>query len=217
MVESQYQMLTKNLHISHIKAIAGISMGGMQAFQWGVSYPRFADKIIPIAGSPQLTSNDLMLWTGELKAMEADTAYHHGDYQGFPSIPAVFVLHRLAVATPAYYTNSIDRNAFENWFNETIHQHSFDWNDWHRQLEAMISMDITKTSPNSLQDAAKKISAHLLIIVSKQDLMVNPIPATRMAGYLKARLIVLTSDCGHLAPGCELPKVRKAIAEFLQG
>jgi homoserine O-acetyltransferase len=216
MVESQHVLLTKLLHIDHVKAIAGISMGGMQSFQWAVSYPGFADKIIPIAGSPQLTSNDLLLWTGEIKALESDTAYHGGNYERLPSIPSVFVLHKLAVATPAYYANSVSRSQFDHWFEETITQKSFDWNNWHRQLEAMISMDIAKTlQVSGLQEAAKKIKSSMLIIVSRQDLMVNPIPATKLAGYLHARLLVLTSDCGHLAPGCEIGKVSKEIAEFL--
>lgn len=216
MVESQHILLTKFFHISHLKAIAGISMGGMQSFQWAVSYPDFADKIIPIAGSPQLTSNDLLLWTGEIRALESDTAYHQGNYDGFPSIPSVFVLHKLAVATPAYYANSISRSEFDHWFEQTITQKSFDWNNWHRQLEAMISMDITKTTgANGLAEAAKKIRSSMLIIVSRQDLMVNPIPATKLAGYLHSKLLVLNSDCGHLAPGCELSRVSHAIAEFL--
>jgi homoserine O-acetyltransferase len=216
MVESQHILLTNYFHINHVKAIAGISMGGMQSFQWSVSYPGFADKIIPIAGSPQLTSNDLLLWTGEIKALESDTAYHEGNYEGFPSIPSVFVLHKLAVATPAFYANSVSRAEFDHWFEETITQKSFDWNNWHRQLEAMISMDITKTAKvSSLGEAAKKIRSSMLIIVSRQDLMVNPIPAIKLAGYQHAKLLVLTSDCGHLAPGCEISKVSKAIAEFL--
>ncbi len=215
MVESQHRMMTESLHIRHVKAIAGISMGGMQSFQWSVSYPDFAEKIIPIAGSPQLTSNDLMLWTGEIKAMESDTAYHNGNYEGLPSIPGVFVLHRLAVATAAYYAKSITRDSFEIWFNETIHQHAFDWNNWHRQLEAMISMDIAKSNGGTLAGAAKKIKAKMLVIVSRQDQMVNPIPATIIAGIKNAKLLVLTSDCGHLAPGCELIKVKQSIASFL--
>jgi homoserine O-acetyltransferase len=218
MVESQHILLTKFLHINHVKAISGISMGGMQSFQWSVSYPDFADKIIPIAGSPQLTSNDLLLWNGEIRALESDTAYHQGNYEGFPSIPAVFVLHKLAVATPAYYANSVSRAEFDHWFEETITQKSFDWNNWHRQLEAMISMDITRTSNvPGLAEVGKKIRASMLIIVSRQDLMVNPIPASKLASLLHAKLLVLTSDCGHLAPGCEISRVRKAIAEFLAG
>ena len=215
MVESQYRLLTKNFGIHHVLAIGGISMGGMQSFQWAVSHPGFADKIIPIVGSPQLTSNDLMLWNGELDAMQADTAYHQGNYMGLPTIASVSVMHRLAVATPAYYANNIPRNQFDSFFMKSAAPQGFDWNNWHRQLQAMIGLDIAKDDGGSLEKVSRKIKAKMLIVTSVQDHMVNPIPATKMAGLLQARLLVLISDCGHLAPGCESPKLFAAVKQFL--
>ena len=45
-------MLEEELGIGRLKAVAGISMGGMQAFEWGVSYPGFAEKIIHDVSAP---------------------------------------------------------------------------------------------------------------------------------------------------------------------
>ncbi|MEJ0079771.1 MAG: hypothetical protein WDM78_02130 [Puia sp.] len=77
-------------------------MGGMQSFQWAVSYPDFTDKIIPISGSPQLNAPDLLLWNGELDGIQNDTAYHDGNYTGHPPMPSVTILHEFAVHTPAW-------------------------------------------------------------------------------------------------------------------
>ncbi len=217
MVESQYKMLAYKMGIQHLVAVAGISMGGMQAFQWAVSHPDFMDKVIPIVGSPQLSTNDLLLWNGELQAMVRDTAYHNGNYTGRPPLPPVTIIHNLAVGTPENITNSVSRAAFNTWFAAMESSTGFDWNNWHRQLEAMINHDVTKTTGGSLSDAAKMIKAKMLIIVAKQDHMVNPIPATQFAALLPgAKLLELQGDCGHKAVGCEMDKVIAAVGGFLK-
>ncbi|HWB28554.1 MAG TPA: alpha/beta fold hydrolase [Chitinophagaceae bacterium] len=215
MVESQYKMLTEKLNIHHLAAVMGLSMGGMQSFQWAVSHPGFMDKVIPIVGSPQLTSNDLLLWNGELEAMERDTAYHNGNYTGHPAITPVTIIHRLAISSPTYMAENIKRDSFTVWFDAVKTSGGFDWNNWHRQLEAMIKDDVTQPAGGPLEDAAKKVTAKMLIITSKQDHMVNPIPATKFAAMVHAQMLELDNNCGHLAPGCEMDKVLGAVKAFL--
>src|SRR4030095_12540251 len=65
MVNSQYELLTKYLHISHLKILMGVSMVGLQVMEWLTSYPSFADNAISIVGSPKLSSYDLMFWKTE--------------------------------------------------------------------------------------------------------------------------------------------------------
>src|SRR5712691_2168240 len=58
MVQSQYRLLKDKLGIDHVVAVIGPSMGGMQALQWGVSYPDFMDSLValvPLAKTPAWT------------------------------------------------------------------------------------------------------------------------------------------------------------------
>src|SRR5215472_8228586 len=50
-VEAVHRLLTEELKITHVRAIVGFSMGAQQAFQWAVSYPNFADRIVATAGT----------------------------------------------------------------------------------------------------------------------------------------------------------------------
>lgn|GEM_PF-3630942 len=50
-VQAVHQLLTSELKVTHLRAIVGFSMGAQQAFQWAVSYPKFADRIVATAGT----------------------------------------------------------------------------------------------------------------------------------------------------------------------
>lgn len=217
MVESQRRLVTEVLGIPHLRAVMGISMGGMQAIQWGVSHPELVDSIVPIVGTPQLTSNDLLLWTTELHALEADVAYKGGDYQGRPTIRAVLDLHALALTTPAYRESQTSREAFPAWVSAREADTAFDWNDWHRQLEAMIAHDVAKPYGGSIEAAAKRVKAKALFVVADQDHMVSPSPARTFARAMgaNARVVVLDGPCGHFSTACEAPKLAQSVTAFL--
>jgi homoserine O-acetyltransferase len=216
MVNSEYRLLNEKLHLKHLRAVLGVSMGGMQAFQWMVSYPDFMDAVIPVVGTPQQTSYDLLLWNTEVKALEADPGYNGGKYTQPQPLPIVALIHNMNVSTPSFRANHTTREDFPGYFEQLITDGDrfFDANDYLRQLQAMIGHDIAHGG--SLYDAAKKVKAHVLIISATQDHMVNPLPALGFAKLIHAPTLVLDSDCGHMAPGCEIEKVTAEIGRFLQ-
>ena len=217
MVESQHRLLTETLGVTHLRAVMGISMGGMQAIEWGVEHPDLVDRLVPIVGSPQLTSNDLLLWTTELHALQSDVAFANGNYQGRPQIRAVLDLHALALTTPAYRAAQTSREAFPAWIAAREAETTFDWNDWHRQLEAMTAHDVTKPYGGTMESAAKRVKARALFVVADQDHMVSPIPARAFAAAMgsAAKLVALEGPCGHSAPSCESAKLESAVRAFL--
>ena len=215
MVESQYKLLTEKMNIHHLVAVVGISLGGFQSFQWAISHPDFMDKVIPIVGSPKLTSYDLLWGNTMLMALRSDTAYHDGNYEGKPALNLVSLISQLQSSTPEYVVTHISTENFYTWLASIEDQKNIDWNDFRWQLDAALAQDITATVGGTLEDAAKKIKAKMLIITSKQDHTVNPIPATRFAKLVNARLLELESDCGHMVNSCESEKVNSAVHDFL--
>jgi homoserine O-acetyltransferase len=218
MVESQHIMLTKYMGINHLRAVMGISMGGIQTFQWAVSYPDFMDVLIPIVGSPQASSYDLMLYNTYAKAIETDTGFDHGRYKVNPKIPVAKMIMELSIVTPALRIKTMPREGVEPWMNQIeTTSNSKDWNDLYYQVKASMAIDISKPYNGSLKDAAAHIKAKMLIVTSKQDHLVNPTPAIEFSKLLPAKLIILDSEAGHLAGNLEDVGVKTAIKELLDG
>ena len=219
MVKSQHALLTRVLGISHVHAVIGISMGGMQTFQWMVSYPGFMDEAVPIVGSPQMTSYDLLLWTSELHAIEFAVDWSHGNYTSPPveAMDTVADIHTLNLTTPAYRVSHTAPAQFPGFLTDTQEStlKSFDANDWVRQLQAMMADDVSKPFGGSMTKAAAVVRARVLVVPSLQDHMVNPQPALDFAKLIHARVFKLTSDCGHLAIGCEVSRLDPAVSAFL--
>jgi homoserine O-acetyltransferase len=215
MVESQYQLLTQKLGIAHVHAIMGISMGGIQTFQWAVSYPDFTDTLIPIVGSPQPSSYDLMLYNTYLSIIEADSAFNHGNYTVNPDITPANMLWELFLTTPANWVKSMSHNSFPNWMVYIQGKKNGDWNDSRYQINAVIGHDISKSFNGSMKEAAAHVKAKMLIISSQQDHMVNPNPAIEFSKLLPAKLVLINSELGHIAPGFSDPEVKNSIIEIL--
>ena len=217
MVNSQRRLVVEVLHIAHLKAVMGISMGGMQTFEWVVDYPDLMDKAIPIVGSPRLTSFDELLWETELHAIESDRDWNGGNYTSPPPLKALADIHNLALTTPAHRVHETSRSQFEPFLAQVEKNgpDRFDANDWYRQLQAMLSLDVAARFGGSLESAVGRVKAQLLVISALQDHMVNPIPALAFAKLAHGRVLELTGDCGHLATNCEKDAIVRAAAKFL--
>lgn len=85
MVRSQYMMLTEGLHVDHLRLILGTSMGCMQSFVWGETYPGFAQALAPLACLPvELAGRNRMMRYMAIQAIKQDPAWMGGEYKTEP-------------------------------------------------------------------------------------------------------------------------------------
>jgi homoserine O-acetyltransferase len=213
MMNSEYTLLTKHLKISHILAVAGISMGGMQAFQWMVSYPDFMDKAVSIAGTPKLSSYDMLAWTAELKVIEAAKKCGAVNNEIMKEITPI---QNLFVWTPAFRaanTKPEDFNAFLADAEKSLMKYNA--TDWTWQLKAIMTQDIFRDFDGSADKAAKAVKARAMIITSAQDNAVYPGPARAFAVLLSAESPQLTGDCGHFEFLCTQGLLDSLVNGFL--
>ena len=85
MVRSQHQMLLEGLHVDHLRLILGTSMGCMQSFVWGETYPDFSDALAPFACLPvELAGRNRMWRYMSMQIIRDDPAWDNGNYTTEP-------------------------------------------------------------------------------------------------------------------------------------
>jgi len=216
-VNSQHLLLTKILKINRVKAVIGFSMGGMQTFQWMISYPDFMDKAIPIVGSPQLAPYDLLHWQTQLSVIMNSPGWRGGNYTKNPAREFEYEIGALILTTPDEFNRRMTRaQVLAEIAKARNNPGGSDANDKIRQTEAMMSIDVTEKFGGSWERAAASVKAKSLTIVSRLDHTVTPSPALKFAELLKAETLILEGDCGHSTHLCETGKINAAVARFLE-
>jgi homoserine O-acetyltransferase len=208
LVRTQHTLLTRELQLIRVHAVAGLSMGGMQALQWAFSYPDYMKKVVSITGTPRQMSHDLILWKTQLDLLES---FSGSDEHLREVLKGIAGINMLELWTPSWMAKNVKASEVDA--RMATHRASLvDRNafDYMSQLRAMIGQDI-----GPFDEAAKALRAELLMIVALQDEMVNPGPSRELAQATGARLATLSGDCGHLAPSCEADVVAKEVARFL--
>ena len=215
MVNSQYRLLTDVLGVQHLSAVAGISMGGMQVFEWLVAYPDFMDSGIAIVGSPRLAAYDLLNWQARIDAIRSDPVWNDGNYREQPARRARAALGQLLGTTPARFNATTSREEVRAILDRAAMGPAFDASDYIRQAEAMMALDVSRHYGSDMAKAAAIVKAKLLVIVSALDHVVTPEPAVEFAKSHGSAVVTLQSNCGHMAPSCESDSLAQAIRRFL--
>ncbi len=85
MVAAQHIVVTEALGIRHLRLVIGNSMGGMQTWLWGVTYPGFMDAMVPMASQPtEMSARNWMMRRMLVESIKQDPAYSNGNYTAPP-------------------------------------------------------------------------------------------------------------------------------------
>ena len=212
MVESQHRLLTEVLGIQSLHGVVGLSMGGMQAFEWAVRYPGFADRTVAAIGSPRLPTFDIALWTTQNRLLALYRECHcnealeamagMGMLMSVPGKLAQEVPREDTVATIISRGETRAMSVGKSW-------------DIQRQAEAMINHNIARDFSNDLQKAAAQIKTKFLIVLGEDDRVVTPEPAREFAVVIGATVLELDEDCGHGDPWCAPDAFAHAVSSFI--
>lgn len=214
------RLLLDDLRVRHLVAVVGVSMGGFQAFQWGVQYPDFMSGIVPVLTAPYGRNrwNPSPATSVQEKCM-SDPNWNKGWIYENGGIPDTMAAIRLATLTQyglgrylqdTLQSESVSRQALEDMAREWAA--SFDANSLILLRGAINRFD--------LRARLDRIQARVLYVLSRTDTLFPPqlesdvMPLLREAG-VDAEYFLLDTDYGHLASGLDWQKWDGALKRFL--
>ncbi|MGI9293888.1 MAG: homoserine O-succinyltransferase MetX [Pseudomonadales bacterium] len=114
-------MLADELGIEQFAAIAGGSLGGMQAMRWALEYPSRLRHCITIASAMKLTAQNIAFNETARRAIVSDPNFHNGHYLREGSLPK----QGLAIARMIGHITYLSDEAMGNKFGRELRSGSF--------------------------------------------------------------------------------------------
>jgi len=214
MVKSQHILLTEHLGIDHAMAVMGISMGGMQTFQWMGQYPDFMDKAVPIDGSPRMTSYDLVQWQTHETAIEL---MQEAGVSNSKIAEFLATANLLTLWTPEYFVENIPPEEFPDYLAGAVRDYAqLDANNYLVQLRAMMAHDVYADHAPGGRPYIETVEAEVLVVGVVQDQMVNPTPGKVFSASIDGGYAAIESNCGHMGTTCEAGQVAVLVNAFLE-
>lgn len=212
-VRAQYRLATEVLHLQHLHAVTGISMGGEQTFVWAGMYPKYFDLAVPILGTPRETSFDLLTKQIQIDAIRMAPGYDNGHYTTEPDLRLANLVDSLVVVTPQYRNKLTTRDQAAAYIHRAETSDHADANDRLWQLEAVRQLDMI--GDRTIAEAARAGGPHFMVIVDKYDHTVNPQPALDWAAAAGAPKYESPVNCGHSMMNCDAAAVSSRVRAFL--
>src|SRR6185437_14102943 len=124
MVRATHEMLLGGLHVDHLRLVLGTSMGCMQSFVWGETYPGFVDALMPLACMPMEIAGRNRIWrVMAMQSIEDDPKWDHGNYTHEPIEGLEGAADMLIIAGSAPQQMQKDfptRRQAEAYYNQTV-------------------------------------------------------------------------------------------------
>ena len=240
MVRAQRHLI-KHLGIEKLLAVAGGSMGGMQALKWTIIYPDMVNSVIAIATSASLSAQGIALNEVGRQAIMNDPNWNDGNYYDSKPPDAGLSLARM-IGHITYLSDKHMHEKFGRQFMDSdpseydfktsfmvetyLHQQGikfvdrFDANSYLYITRAIDFFDLKKDFNGNLINAFENVSANFLVISFTSDWLYPSSQSREIVHALRVneKNVIYTdieTDRGHDAFLIENPALKKNITNFL--
>jgi homoserine O-acetyltransferase len=242
MIKAQKQLLSQ-LGIHHLKAIVGGSMGGMQALQFAVDYPNFADKIISLAATYATQPWAIGFNKVAIEAIRRDPRFNNGQYEtdtfkenGCDGLAIGRIAGHISYLSPDSMNNKFGRNyvsndgLFELFGRYEVERYmEYNTNNFSQIFDPLSYLYIVKAintfnlsrGYDSLHEAILRIKAEITLISFDSDYLFFPkemehIDIMMQRNGQNSNYYNIDSNYGHDAFLVEIEKFAYIIEERLQ-
>lgn len=240
MVRAQRPLL-EHLGVRRLKLVIGASMGGMQAYEWAVTFPEMVDAICPVGSSPRQSAMAIAFNHCMRRAIFTDPCWQGGDYYDSEGPRAGLAVARM-IGHITYLCEGVFEQKFglraarpypdpeppnyarfevEEYLDEEGRKlvHRFDANSYVCVSRAIDLHDISRGYA-SMEAAYRRIRAKCLLIGIRSDFLFPPASILQtlrelQAAGVDARYWEMDSDYGHDAFLEEQTKLTEPLRQFL--
>ncbi len=241
MVNAQWHLVT-HLGIDRLLAVAGGSMGGMQALQWTISYPDMVQAAIAIGTAASISAQGIAFNEVGRQAIYRDPHWNNGAYYGGPPPKNGLALARM-IAHITYLSEDIMHEKFGRRLQNTemlsfafkeefmvesyLHQQGikfvnrFDANSYLYITKAIDYFDLKSSHGGSLIAAFENVRSDFLVISFSSDWLYPTPLAKEIVKALRANgahviFTEIETSKGHDAFLLENEMLERNIANFLR-
>ena len=236
MVRAQKRLID-HLQIDKLLAVVGGSMGGMQALEWGKSFPDMVKSVVAIATTYQLGPQSIAFdWVGS-QAIRSDAAFNNGDYTVNPEhgLATARMLAHITYLSDESMSRKFGRNlqdaekysfAFKRDFAvESYLEYQgqrfverFDANSYLYITRAIDYFDLAEGG--DLAEALKNVQADFLVVSFSSDWLFTTAQSETLikallANDLNCSFCEIESSYGHDAFLLEVDRLGSLIRDFL--
>jgi homoserine O-acetyltransferase/O-succinyltransferase len=202
MMEAEHALVSRELGLSRLYAIGGLSMGSFVALEWGIHHPEMAGSLVLLAPSPKsdagfrltvdLVNTVIALdpeWQGGHYSRNPVEGLRHAGMLFYPWVVSAAYLDRISSHDLAAGLEDMARS-FADW----------DANALVLRYAAYRAHDVSAPFDGDMTTALARVTVPTLVLASASDRLVGIEGARRIADGLKhARYAEIPSDRGHRA------------------
>ncbi|MCF7876459.1 homoserine O-acetyltransferase [Candidatus Bipolaricaulota bacterium] len=235
------RLLLDHLGVDQLFAVAGGSLGGMQALQWAISHPRNVKFVIPIATTGHSTPQQIALDEVRRRAIMSDPRWNGGEYyEDEPPKDGLRLARMIGHIT--YLSDTSMKEKFgrklqdgkkfnfdfqvdfevENYlhYKGGSFAERFDANSYLYLTKAVDYFDLTDGGNGSLANSFSEVEANFLVISITSDWLYPPYQSKEIVKALESNDVDVTyseinSTYGHDAFFLEPGQLHHMVANFL--